>query len=268
MRQGEIVFVGTGTWIGALSLEALDEIQSADVVYVEQYTSIAPQLTLERLKRITLGRIKVVKRYDLEDKSGEEILNEAQSGRKVVLLVAGDPFIATTHVTLRIEAEKRGIRTRVVNGLSAITAVISITGLQIYRFGKIATLTYPEEGIYPLSTYYTVRENLERNLHTLLLLDLKLEKGKAMTVSEAAEILLEIEERVCAEEGWTPVLRETIGVGVARAGTPEAKAVAAKIPELREVELPPPPHSLIVVAKPHPVEEEALRYLCGLKEYR
>ena len=40
-------------------------------------------------------------------------MNSTEEG-KVVFLVPGDPFVATTHVALRIEAERRGFKTWVV----------------------------------------------------------------------------------------------------------------------------------------------------------
>ena len=61
---------------------------------------------------------------------------------KVAFLVSGDPLIAATHVDLRIRAEKQGIKTRVVHGASVISAVIGLSGLQNYKYGRSVTIPF------------------------------------------------------------------------------------------------------------------------------
>ena len=258
-----LVFVGTGTWFGSLTLEALDAISNADVVYVELYTNITPGLSYDRLRRMVKGELRFVTRRDLEEEEGKQIINEAKS-KNVVLLVGGDPFIATTHVTLRIEAVRQGVDVKVIHGVSGICSCISISGLQVYKFGKIVTLVYPEEYYVPYTTYRVIRENYERGLHTLVLLDIRFDEGRAMRVNEAIPILMDIEEKVCRDEGLKPFLESAIGVAIARAGTPEVYLRANLVPRLINYNYPPPPHSLIIVSNPHPIELEALAYFAGL----
>ncbi len=252
-----LIILGLGTSIDYLSLEALDHLSRADIVFLETYTSIAPGMGYDRIKRIVLGELRFVSRRDLEEEAGKTILREAEQ-RYVVLAVAGDPMIATTHVNLVIEAARRGIDYAIIPGLSGIQASISLSGLQVYKFGRTVTLTYPEQYYKPFSTIEAIRENIERGLHTLVLLDIRFDEGRAMSISEASKILLDIEEEYCRRNNCEPILGETIGVGIARAGSREAAVRADLIRNLGDYEYPPPPHSIVVTGNLHPVELEAL----------
>ncbi|MEM3047344.1 MAG: SAM-dependent methyltransferase, partial [Candidatus Bathyarchaeia archaeon] len=122
--MGELVFVGLGlAGERGMTLRGLDETLEADLVFAEFYTSPVPNDLLPRLKALTRREVAVLGRSQLEEEMGRLVL-EAAKGRKVVLLVPGDPLIATTHVSLRLAAFKQGIQTRVVNAPSIVTAAI------------------------------------------------------------------------------------------------------------------------------------------------
>lgn len=257
-----LILAGLGTSIDYVSLKVLDELTRADIVLIEPYTSVAVGLGYDRLKRMVLGELVYVSRRDLEE-DYEWIIEEAKH-KRVLILVAGDPLTATTHVSLLIEARRRGVEVEVIPAVSGVYTSMSLSFLQVYRFGRIVTLTYPERNYRPHSVIEVVRKNLEMNLHTLVLLDIRYDEGKAMNLNEAVDILLELEEEYCAENKCRPFLRKIIGVGIARAGTRESMVQADLIPRLRNYRFPPPPHSLVVVARPHPVELEALIELANL----
>ncbi|MEM3054824.1 MAG: diphthine synthase, partial [Candidatus Bathyarchaeia archaeon] len=167
---GELVFVGLGLHDeNGISLKGLEEVKSAESIFVELYTSLLPGFSIERFEAMSGKRLRIVSRKELEDENGEVILKEAERG-KAVLLVPGDPLIATTHVALRLEAEKRGIATRVVHGASIISAVMGLSGLHNYKFGKSVTIPFPEN--FSETPYEVVMENLSLGLHTLCLLDI------------------------------------------------------------------------------------------------
>ncbi len=257
-----LVLAGLGTSLDYASIKLLNELSTADVVLVEAYTSIAVGYTYERLRRMCLGELRYVSRRDLEE--NYEWIIEMARNRKVVILVAGDPLTATTHVSLLVEAKKKGVDIDIVLGVSGVYASITQSYLQAYRFGRIVTLTYPEKEYIPYTTVEVVRENLERNLHTLVLLDIRFDEGRAMRINEAVELLLRIEEEYCKINNCEQVLDKVIGVGVARAATPDMLVKADLLPKLKNYNFPPPPHSLVVVAKPHPMELEALVELASL----
>ncbi len=257
-----LVLAGLGTSLDYATIRLLDEISTADIVLIEAYTSIAVGYTYERLRRIALGKVRYVSRKDLEE--DYEWIIEAARNKKVVILIAGDPLTATTHVSLLVEAKRKGVDVDVVLGVSGVYASITQSYLQAYRFGRIVTLTYPEREYIPYTTVEVVRSNLEKNLHTLVLLDIRFDEGRAMRINEAVEILLKVEEEYCKANNCERVLDRVIGVGVARAATPDTLVKADLLPRLKDYSFPPPPHSLVVVARPHPMELEALVELASL----
>ncbi|MEM3788903.1 MAG: diphthine synthase [Candidatus Bathyarchaeia archaeon] len=255
--MGELVFVGVGLHDeGGISLKGLEDVKSADSVFVELYTSFLPDFSLERFEALAGRILRVVSRRELEDENGEVILRAAERG-KAVLLVPGDPFIATTHIALRIAAEKRGIRTRVVHGASIISAAIGLSGLHNYKFGKSVTIPFPENSSE--TPYMVVAQNKRLGLHTLCLLDIDAEKSRYLGVGEALETLLKVEEK----RKMGVVTSGTLVVGIARAGSPNPTVKAGFVDELLNYDFGGPPYSLIFPGKLHFMEAEALMVLAG-----
>jgi len=261
---GELVFVGLGLFSELdTSLRGLEEIKKADFVYAELYTSLMSGLSLENLKAKVGKEVRVVARRILEDENGEPILQKAEQA-KVVFLVPGDPLIATTHIDLRIRAEKRGIETRIVHGASIISAAVGLSGLQNYRFGRSVTVPFPEGGFISETPYSVIAENKARNLHTLCFLDIRAEEQRYMTVREALESLLSMEE----EKKQRVVTLESLAVGVARAGAEDVTVKAEKVENLVGLDLGAPPHVLIFPAdKLHFMEAGALITLAHAPEW-
>lgn len=243
-----LVFVGLGYSLRHLTTEAIEALKTADIVYVDSYTSLYED-DFDKLREFNPNAsFHIARRNDLEGKNVSRILEEALQ-RKVVIAVPGDPFIATTHDAIRLEAINKGIEVRVVNGLSIVGLAHSRLGLQSYKFGKTITLVYPDS-FKPYSVVETIHDNLSRGLHTLILLDLRVEEGRAMTIPEAVNILLSLDEK--------GELATKLAVGAARLGWRTEKIVVARLAKLKEFSYPPPPHSIIVCGKLHPVEEEVL----------
>ncbi len=258
---GEIVFVGLGLHDEkGTSLRGLEEIRSADDVFIELYTSLLPNLSLKRLKELAGKEISVLSRKDLEDDNGKLVFQAARKG-KAALLVPGDPLIATTHIALRIEAEKRGIKTHVVHGASALSAVIGLSGLHNYKFGKSVTIPFPGEASSD-TPYEVITQNSILGLHTLCLLDIKAEEERYLSIHDALEALLKVEAKKRAKM----VTFETLAVGIARAGDDKSIVKAGLVEELRDFDFGKPPYSLIFPGKLHFMEAEALIHLAGAPE--
>lgn len=197
-----ITFVGLGLWDETdITLKGLKAVREADKVYVEFYTSKL-RVGVENLERLYGKKIEVLKREDLEDRS-VNLLKEAKE-KNVVVLVAGDPFVATTHNTILIDAKKMGIPFRIIHNASIVSAISGITGLHIYKFGKTATVSHPYRGVVSRKPLDTIKENHSINAHTLLLLDL----NPPMTINRAVEILEKVDDGTLNH----------FAVGVARAG--------------------------------------------------
>lgn len=253
--MGELIFVGLGLYSHFdISLRGLREAKEADYVFAEFYTSLMPGFSLEDFRKISGKDIILVSRRNIEDEDGRIILEKARRF-KVVLLVPGDPLIATTHIALRLKAEKMGVRTRIVHGASIISAAVGLSGLQNYRFGKSVTIPFPENGNISQAPYLVIAENKARELHTFCFLDIKAEEKMYLTIEEALKILLNLEEI----NGRGILTEDKLAVGIARAGSEDAVVKADAIKNLINFSFGNPPYSLIIPAeKLHFMEAEAL----------
>jgi diphthine synthase len=250
----ELVFIGLGLYDEKdISLRGFEELKEADAVFAEFYTSLMPGLSVQKLEEMIRKKVKVVSRRVLEEEDGQIIFEAAKKG-KAAFLVQGDPMIATTHVDLRISAEKRGIRTRVVHGASVVSAVRGISGLQNYKFGKAVTIPFSEEGFVSETPYNVILENKKMGLHTMCYLDIKAEEQRYLTVNEALQTLLELEKQN-KEQVATP---RTLVIGVARAGSPQPVVKAGYLEDVIRYDFGAPPHTLIFPGKLHFMEAEAL----------
>jgi diphthine synthase len=258
----ELVFIGLGLYDEKdISLRGLEELKEADAVFAEFYTSLMPGLSIRKLEEMTGKAVKVVSRRVLEEEEGKQILEEAKRG-KVVFLVPGDPLIATTHVDLRISAEKQGIRTRVIHGASVVSAVRGISGLQNYKYGKAVTIPFSEQEFVSETPYRVIMENRERGLHTMCYLDIKAEEQRYLTIKEALQTLLETEKMKRKQV----ITSRTLVMGVARAGSTEPVVKAGYIEEVMNYDFGAPPHTLIFPGKLHFMEAEALITLADAPE--
>jgi len=251
---GELTFVGLGLNSEKnMSLLGLEEARKAETVFVELYTSLMPELDLNRLEKLVEKRVHVVLRRDLEEDSGKRILQSADKG-KTVLLVPGDPLMATTHVDLRIRAERQGIKTRIVHGASIVSAVIGLSGLQNYKFGRSVTIPFSDPNSLDATPYNVIGENLKMGLHTLCFLDIRAEEKRYMTIKDALNVLSTLERK----KQQRVVTGNTLAVGLARAGSdnPLVKADFAK--RLQRYDFGKPPHTLVFPGKLHFMEAEAL----------
>lgn len=247
-----LYLIGLGLSWKDLSLKALEAIQKCDKVYLETYTSISDfsKLQLERL----LGK----KIEALNRKQVEEIKPFFKQGLKdVALLVYGDPLAATTHLEILLEAKKRKIRTKLIHAPSILTSVAE-TGLQLYKFGKTASIPLPQRNFKPESFFDILNiNNKEMGAHTLFLLDLNPEEDKYLTIKQAINILLEIE----AKRKSKLLGESTKLIGCARLGQPDQLIKYASAEQLQKINFGKPPYCLIVPAKLNFKEEEFLESL-------
>ncbi|HPE64166.1 MAG TPA: diphthine synthase [Methanothrix sp.] len=252
-------FVGLGLYDEKdVSVKGLETIKDADLIYAEFYTSRLVGVSPERLAEFYGKEVRLLSREEVEG-NPEEWMTEARD-KKVAFLVGGDPMISTTHLDLRLRALKMGIKTRIVHSSSIVTAVSGLTGLQNYRFGRSTSIPYPYvaggKRIVAQSPYDVVVDNLNRDLHTLLFLDIQ--PDRYMTASDGAALLLEME----AAAGGSRLV-SSLGVGVARAGSEDADVLADRLPKLADQDLGGPLHILVVPARLHFMEAEGLVALAG-----
>jgi len=242
-----LTFVGLGLYDEKdVTLKGLEAIRDADVVYAEFYTSPLGGKTVEKMEEVYAKRISVLERADIEENARGGILKLAKS-QKVVLLSGGDAMIATTHVDLRLRAIDMGIETGIIHAPSISSAVAGLCGLQNYKFGKSATVAPPYKGVISEMPYDTVMANKGRRLHTLLYLDI------SMSINEALRLLEAVEEKRKGE-----VLKKSVIVGIARAGSDKPVVKADYLNVLKNYEFGELPHVLVVPGDLHFMEKEAL----------
>jgi len=257
-RHGRLAFVGLGLDDErGITLRGLEEAKAADVVFAEFYTSALRKGSIERLESLIGKRITVLGREEVEDATA---ILDACKEKMAVLLVAGDPMTATTHVDLRVRAHMAGAETHVIHGPSVFTSVAGLLGLQHYKFGRTTTLPFPQERYSPTSPYDVVCENNARGLHTLVLLDIDAANSRYMTANEGLRLLMNMETRV----GRGVITKDTVVGVVARAGSDDCMVRAGPIGRMLDMEFGPPLHSVVVPGKLHFMEEEALKAFASL----
>ena len=259
--MGEIVFVGLGLYDDmGISMHGLDEVKNANVVFMEVYTSVMPGFSLKRFEMNSGVSVTLLSRKELEENNGHVILKAAEN-YKAVLLIPGDPLIATTHVWLRIEARRRGIGTRVIHGASILSAAIGLSGLHNYKFGKSVTISFPHRN--PSETPYAViLQNKKFGLHTLCLLDIDVNEQCYLSIHDALNELLRIE----GKRMEFATTEDTLVVGVARAGSGDPAVRAGALKDIMNYNFGGPPFSLVFPGELHFMEAEALIVLAGAPE--
>jgi diphthine synthase len=255
-----LTFVGLGLYDErSITIEGHQVLSEVDRAFAEFYTSRLVGTTVDDLESYHHVDIEVRDRAGVE-RDPEAILTAAEDGH-VAFLTAGDPMVSTTHVDLRLRAADRDIETHIVHGTTAQTAASSLTGLQNYRFGKATTLPFERahggDGV-PGSVVDTIDDNRQRGLHTLVYLDIKVDDvtdgdESFMTGDHAADLL--------ADE-----YPDTLGVVVARAGSPDPTVAADTLDALAERDFGGPLHLLVVPGDLHHVERDALTTLAGAPE--
>lgn len=249
--------VGFGTSDeNGITLAGLEQLKACGKIFAEGYTNLAPEGTLARLEKLAGKKIELLSREQVE---GEKTILDALAQRQsVALVVSGDPMIATTHISLILAAKKAGADVKIFHAASILSAAIGESGLQAYKFGKIVTLAYWRENYKPMAAYDTIAENLSRNLHTLLLLDID-EKLGPMKPTIAASLLLEM-EKTGGKKLLLPktkiILLQGLGWDKARREFSEISALAGAAK--RDLASPA---VIIIPAKLHFLEEEFLTSL-------
>src|SRR3989338_5580684 len=218
-----------------ITMKGLEAVKKCSKIYLENYTS-SFQATKEELETLYKKPIILADREMIE-KNSDKILGNS-GNENIALLVIGDPMGATTHIDFILRAKEKKIPIKIIHNASIINAV-GITGLQLYKFGKTTSICY-KEGNW---------------LHTLCLFDIKKDENRYMSIKEAIQTLLEIENKR-KENIFT---ENTLCVGCARICSDTEIIKSGKASDLLKLDFCGPLHCLIVPGKLHFMEEEALK---------
>jgi diphthine synthase len=255
--MGELIFIGLGLHDEKdISLKGLELAKECDILFAEFYTSNLTGTSVEKIQNLIGKNIVILKREEMEK---EEVIIKAAMDKKVGVLVAGDPLTATTHMSLRLRAKSEGIKTTIIPGASIITSAPAVSGLHIYKFGKVASLPFPKEKFFPTSPYDLIKKNLENDMHTLILLDIDEHAKNYMRANEALILLLKMENE--RKEGV--ISEDTTVCVLGSVGSEKPVIRADHLKSLLNEEFGKGLHCIIIPAKLHFSEAEALVEFAG-----
>ncbi len=225
----------------SITVEGLKVIRNSEIIYLETYTSILTNATLEDLEKYYGKEIIPADRELVEKNAEETILHDAKK-KEVCFLVIGDPFSATTHMDIYQRAKEEKIKVNIINNVSILNAV-GIVGLELYKYGKVTSIPYHNENVStPLDVHNMNKKN---GLHTLFLLDLRPEENKFMSCKEATEFLI---SKGLDEE-------ETV-ISCAQIGSNNPIIKTSKAKDVKEIKSYP--QCLIIPGNLHFIEEELI----------
>jgi len=232
-----LYLIGLGLDRNGISKEGQLILSKCHKVYLEGYTVDFPYNESE----LHLGKKKVgiLERKDVES---NKLIKEALS-KKIALLVYGSPLFATTHMSLLLDAKEQGVRTRVIHSASILDAIAD-TGLQLYKFGKIASMPDFSDKGASSSFMDIVKDNQSIKAHSLILADIGLEFHNALKQLEdvAKEKKIELGKIIVCN----------------RLGTEDAIVFYNTIDKLRKLREVYPPFCIIIPGEMHFMEKQGL----------
>lgn len=238
-----LYLVGLGLNEKGISQQGLEVVKKCKKIYLEDYTVNFPYDSKELEE--TIGR-KVIA-ADRNFVESDKLVTEAKK-EDIVLLVYGSPLTATTHISLIEEAQKEKVKCEIIYSASIFDAIAE-TGLQIYKFGKIASMPKWSASYKPTSFMEIVKDNEKINAHSLILIDIGLD------LKDAVE---ELEESA---------KKEKIKVGkivvCSRLGTKDKRIVYSEVKNFKGDIAKP--YCIIIPSKLHFVEEEVLERFSNKK---
>lgn len=175
-----LYIIGLGLNEKGISLEGLEALDGCEKVYLEGYTVDFPY-SIKNLEKVLGKSIAKIERKDVES---DFLIKEAKN-KDVALLVYGSPLFATTHLSLLEDARKAKVKTRVIFSAGVFDA-ISLSGLQLYKFGKITSMPDWKDKGRSESFMDVLKNNQSINAHSLILCDIGLSFGRAIAQLEEA----------------------------------------------------------------------------------
>jgi diphthine synthase len=216
----------------------MDAIAKCKRIYLENYTVDFPY-TQHQLEEVIGKKVKPANREKVENLS---IVDESEK-LNVALLVYGSPLTATTHITLIDECRASGIKYKIIYNASIFDAVAE-TGLQLYKFGKVASMPAWKKSFEPTSFMKIVQQNMSQEAHSLILVDIGLPFDKALKQLKKS-----------AEEYKIPLTKLAVCQSM---GTKDRKILYRTLDEMEGYDGVKSPYCIILPSKMHFVEKEVL----------
>ena len=232
-----LYLIGLGLNEKSISQEGLEAIKKCKKIYLDNYTVNFPY-SEKILEKSIKKKIISANREIIES---DKLIREGKK-ENIALLIYGSPLTATTHITLVEEAKKNKIKCEIIYNASIFDAIAE-TGLQIYKFGKIASMPKWQKNFTPSSFMEIVKKNLDIDAHSLILIDISLDLKDA---------IYELEKS--AEEHNLKFGKIAV---CSNMGTKYKKIVYDKSENFRNKEIKKP-YCIIIPSKLHFIEQEVL----------
>ena len=233
-----LYLIGLGLNERSITKEGMEAISKCKRIYLENYTVDFPY-TQHKLEEIIGKKVKIANREKVEDLS---IVDEAQK-LNVALLIYGSPLTATTHITLIDECKASRIKYHICYNASIFDAIAE-TGLQLYKFGKVASMPAWKKSFEPTSFMKIVQQNMSQEAHSLILIDIGLDFDKAL-----------VQLKKAAEEYDLPLKKFVVCQAM---GTDNRKILYREIGEMKDYTGVLKPYCIILPSKMHFVEQQVL----------
>ncbi len=242
-----IYFIGLGLnppeTIPVAGIKLSNEI---DIKFLDIYTTKIDKGLIAVLEERL--HVQPANRSVLEDFN--KIINLAKV-HDVGIYIYGDPFIATTHQALKIEALKRSIPVKTLYAASFLNALLGETGLHIYKIGFIGTLL-ADDASSAQYIYRNVKRSLEMGKHSILI---TYSDNSSSTLKESLDLLINVENNY-KESVFSP----NSGLIVAGdLGKEEEEIISGKIKDLRQKEFNHSTFVIVVPSQLHFTEEDSIR---------
>ena len=233
-----LYLIGLGLNIDGISKYGLAVAKRCKRVYLENYTVDFPY-TIGQLSEVIGKKVIPADRKKVEELSLVDEANRLDIG----LLIYGSPLTATTHITLLQEAKRLEVKTKVIHGASVLDGVAE-TGLQLYKFGKVASMPAWKKNFIPDSFMEIVKDNQKINAHSLILIDIGLDFPDALNQLEESAKNHKIKLNKI-------ILCQSLG-------TKYQKIFYKNIKDLKEFTGVRKPYCIIIPSKLHFMEKEVL----------
>jgi diphthine synthase len=234
-----LYLIGLGLNQQGVSKEGLDAISKCKKLYLENYTVDFPYNETELEEEIGKKFVSVGRDFVEE----MEIIDDAKK-MNVGLMVYGSPLTATTHISLIQEAIASGVKYKIIYGPSVLDAVAQ-TGLQLYKFGKVASMPAWKKSYEPSSFMEIVSQNRSIGAHSLILVDIGLDFLDALKQLKIASK----EQNVKLDK---IILCQSLG-------TKHSKIFYGDLDYFYSFDVVKKPYCIIIPDKLHFVEEDVLK---------
>lgn len=194
MENKHIYIMGIGLrGTGSLTLNEVNILRESDKIFIDSYTSIFPQGMKQDLEEISGRPVEFLLRDEVESFA---FLNDTFS--IVSFIVSGDPMSSTTHFAIVERCRELKYDVDIIENASIVTTIPGRTGLSPYRMGPVVSIPKIVNNFVPRSVARKIRNNMEWQLHGLLLVDL--ENGSNMDPTDVFKALHVLGDNILTEQ--------------------------------------------------------------------